>query len=70
LDVSQPVDQRVADFQSLSKMPRSVPYPVEPLDFKFVSDRAAPPLLDGIYNVLGEQTDLLDQLDDGRANEF
>jgi hypothetical protein len=49
---------------------RRVAYPVEPLDFKFVLNHPQSPLLDGIGNVLGEQTDLLDQLDDGQANEF
>jgi hypothetical protein len=56
--------------QSLPQILRRVPYPVEPLDFKFVSNHPTPPLLDGICNVLGNQAGLLDQSDDGQANEF
>jgi len=58
------------DFQSLSKILRRVAYPVESLDFKFVSNRPPLPLLDGICNVLGNQADLPDQLDEGQANAF
>jgi hypothetical protein len=57
-------------FQSLPKILRRVPYPVESFDFKFVLNRSPSPLLDGICNVLGNQADLLDQLNDGQANDF
>jgi len=41
--------------KSLSKILRRVAYPVEPLGFKFVSNRQPPPLLDDIRDRLGKK---------------
>jgi hypothetical protein len=59
----------VARFSLPKVLPR-VAYPVEPLGLMFVPRDLLPPSPEGTHDRLREQPGLLDQLDDGQANEL
>jgi len=56
--------------ESLPEIFRRIAYPVEPFGFKLVQNGLSPPLLDGIYEGLGKQPGLFDQVDYCQANDL
>jgi hypothetical protein len=59
-----------AGIESFSQIPGRVAYPVEPCGVAFVEDSLPSSPFDDNGDSLGKQTDLLDQFDDGHANQL